>query len=179
MQKQRPEVWRPHGPQNSSYPTQHEVSLFYYYITCSRLTSILIRTIKNREIQFNNTEGIVLADECTFTPTRGMLCSGGVTGGLNRRLQPGCPSSFDPPSCSGSCTACGGMDKPFCLSNQLKCKAASIQGLAFPFMDDPASVLGLLSGGDIVIIGTLFGHCLLYGQVDPSIIISSVYVHCF
>ncbi|EJK50116.1 hypothetical protein THAOC_30946, partial [Thalassiosira oceanica] len=111
-----------------------------------------VSDLTSKKIQFNNTEDILLADECTITPTRGMVCSGGVTGGLNRRLQSGCPSSFTPPSCSGSCTACGALDKPICLANLLKCKGASILGLAFPFMDDPTSVLDLLSGGDIVII---------------------------
>lgn len=70
-----------------------------------------------------------------------------------RRLTSGCTTSFSAPDCAGSCSSCTkGAAKAKCKARQLKCKGSSIQGISFPFMADPASVLGLLSGKDIEII---------------------------
>ena len=70
-----------------------------------------------------------------------------------RRLSSGCAASFSAPDCAGSCSGCSGTAaKAKCKARQLKCKGSSIQGISFPFMADPASVLGLLSGKDIEIL---------------------------
>ncbi len=60
------------------------------------------------------------------------------------------PTSFVIPDCVGSCTGCTGTTKVTCQKNYLFCKGRSVNGLTFPFMSDLTSVVGLLSGGDIV-----------------------------
>ena len=71
-----------------------------------------------------------------------------------RRLSSECTASFSASDdCAGSCSGCSGTAaKAKCKARQLKCKGSSIQGISFPFMADPASVLGLLSGKDIEIL---------------------------
>jgi len=65
-----------------------------------------------------------------------------------------CTPTFDPKEdCAGSCDGCErGRDTVKCEGRFLRCKANSIEGLSFPFMNNPASCLGLLSGKDIEII---------------------------
>ncbi len=60
------------------------------------------------------------------------------------------PTSFVIPDCVGTCTGCTGTTKVTCQKNYLFCKGRSVNGLTFPFMSDLTSVVGLLSGGDIV-----------------------------
>ena len=61
-----------------------------------------------------------------------------------------CPTKFVGPDCSGSCGGCGGkLAKAKCKARQLSCKGGSVEGLSMPFMSDPMSCIGLLSGKDI------------------------------
>ena len=55
--------------------------------------------------------------------------------------------------CAGSCSCSGlgSLAKAKCKGRELRCKGTSA-GISFPFMSDPASILGLLSGGDIEIM---------------------------
>lgn len=70
-----------------------------------------------------------------------------------RMLTGSCSSSFEGPDCSGDCSGCSGkVNIAKCKARQLKCKGSSIEGLNFPFMSDPASMIGLFSGGDIEIV---------------------------
>ena len=69
-----------------------------------------------------------------------------------RLLTKSCPASFEGPDCTGDCTCTDKIANAKCKARKLKCKGSSIEGLTFPFMSDPASVLGLFSGGDIEII---------------------------
>jgi hypothetical protein len=55
-------------------------------------------------------------------------------------------------SCAGSCTCDNKTLKAKCRARQLKCKAQNTEGLSFPFLEDPASAVGLFSGKDIQII---------------------------
>lgn len=64
-----------------------------------------------------------------------------------------CTASFVGPDCEGSCTGCGSKaNTAKCKGRELACKAKNVQGLRLPFLEDPASCIGLLSGGDIEII---------------------------
>ena len=70
----------------------------------------------------------------------------------HRWLAEDCTATFEGPDCAGGCTGCGTSSsaaKAKCEARKLKCKGQNIEGLTFPFMNDPASLLGLLSGGDI------------------------------
>jgi hypothetical protein len=69
----------------------------------------------------------------------------------HRFLQGGCPLTFTKPDCVGNCTVagCTGANKAKCKARQLVCKGGSIEGLKFPFLNDPMKVIGLFSGGDI------------------------------
>ena len=72
-----------------------------------------------------------------------------------RWLESPCDTDFEftkAKECRGSCTCSDKAKKAKCLAKQLKCKGKNIEGLKFPFMDDPFSVLGLMNGGDIEII---------------------------
>lgn len=56
-------------------------------------------------------------------------------------------------NCAGSCTPCDSIAlKAKCRARQLKCKAQNTEGLSIPFLEDPASAIGLFSGKDIQII---------------------------
>ena len=66
-----------------------------------------------------------------------------------RELQTTTPI-FVAPDCIGNCTVFTGTLKIKCQKDKLVCKGNSVQGLTFPFMSDLMSVVGLLSGGDIV-----------------------------
>lgn len=76
---------------------------------------------------------------------------------LRRRLAP-CKTTdagFDPEeNCEGECNSGGGCtstaQKAKCRAAQVKCKANSIDGLSFPFLEDPTLLLGLISGEDFV-----------------------------
>lgn len=61
-----------------------------------------------------------------------------------------CTGTFTLPDCTGGCSTCTGTSKVTCQKNFLACKGSSVNGLTFPFMSDLTSVVGLLSGGDIV-----------------------------
>lgn len=89
-----------------------------------------------------------------------------------------CTPTFSGPDCAGDCNTCSGSEKPKCLARQLKCKALNTEGLKFPFskcnhsifvclfvlerpltisfsllaVEDPFSVIGLMSGGDIELL---------------------------
>ena len=67
----------------------------------------------------------------------------------HRWLAEGCTPKFTGPDCKGRCDGCSTVAKAKCLARKLKCKGKSVKGLTFPFMNDPASLLGLLSGKDI------------------------------
>ena len=58
--------------------------------------------------------------------------------------------TFVSPECTGTCSNLSGLNKVKCQKNYLFCKGRSVDGLSFPFMSDLTSVVGLLSGGDIV-----------------------------
>lgn len=129
-----------------------------------------------------NEDGILLAASCEFKPGKDADCTGGVTDFLqedgrrrlvelsremevvfqtydasgnqispaHRFLSTNCPL-FDGDDCSESCD-CTGTAKAKCLARQLRCKARNTEALSFPFMSDPASVLGLFSGNDIELL---------------------------
>jgi len=69
-----------------------------------------------------------------------------------RGLSSGCDTSFTTSKdCKdGDCTSCSGTTKITCKKNKLKCFGQSVEGLSIPFMSDLTSLVGLLSGGDIV-----------------------------
>jgi hypothetical protein len=70
-----------------------------------------------------------------------------------RLLQNECTATFEGPDCVGSCTGCSTKTaNAKCKARTLKCKAQNTPGLSFPFLEDPASAIGLLSGKDIQII---------------------------
>ena len=70
----------------------------------------------------------------------------------NRILTAGCTPTFEKPSCTGSCSGCSGkVATAKCKARQLGCKGVQA-GFSFPFMSNPASVLGLLSNKDIEIL---------------------------
>jgi hypothetical protein len=58
--------------------------------------------------------------------------------------------AFAKPDCVGDCSDCKGTVKAKCLARKTTCKAGSIKGLSLPFLSDLMSVVGLISGGDIV-----------------------------
>jgi hypothetical protein len=58
--------------------------------------------------------------------------------------------AFAKPDCVGDCTGCSSTEKAKCLARKTTCKAGSIDGLSLPFLSDLMSVVGLISGGDIV-----------------------------
>lgn len=119
-------------------------------------------------------DGILLAEQCIFKPGEEVQCIGGSSevrrlaqemdelfptyDASGQRITPvhrflsDCTDDFSPPSCIGSCSCGGGTKDAKCKARKLKCKAGSIKGLRFPFMDDPTKVVGLLSGGDIELI---------------------------
>ena len=69
----------------------------------------------------------------------------------SRFLSTGCTANFSQDNkCAGSCS-CSGLAKAKCKARELRCKGTSA-GISFPFMSDPASILSLLSGGDIEIM---------------------------
>ena len=60
---------------------------------------------------------------------------------------------FEEAPCEGSCSGCSSKTKKAkCNARKLRCKGKNTEGLSFPFMNDPASVLGLLTGNDIQIL---------------------------
>jgi len=62
-----------------------------------------------------------------------------------------CPSEFIKPKCTGTCDGCGTtVSKGVCKAKKLKCNAASVEGLSFPFLTDLTQIIGLLGGKDIV-----------------------------
>lgn len=115
------------------------------------------------------TDGLVLAEECNLLG--GVDCRGGLgdvdesndntTRALlefseGRQLQTtsSCPQtsgafqdSDNCPTCS-SCTSTARTST--CRALRLRCQAGGIQGLSFPFLANPSSLLNLLTGGDIV-----------------------------
>lgn len=63
-----------------------------------------------------------------------------------------CNAKFEKENnCDGQCS-CSGTAKAKCIARKTKCKAGSIEGLSFPFLSDPASLIGLLSGNDIQVV---------------------------
>jgi hypothetical protein len=75
----------------------------------------------------------------------------------DRDLQTSCKTdAFAKPDCVGDCTGCGTTAKAKCLARKTTCKAGSIKGLSLPFLSDLMSVVGLISGGDIVSVD--IGH---------------------
>ena len=72
----------------------------------------------------------------------------------SRFLSTDCTANFSQDNdCAGSCSCSGlgSLAKAKCKGRELRCKGTSA-GISFPFMSDPASILGLLSGGDIDIM---------------------------
>lgn len=70
----------------------------------------------------------------------------------SRFLQEDCTPNFSQDNdCAGSCSGCSTLNKVKCKARELRCKGTSA-GISFPFMSDPASILELLSGGDIEIL---------------------------
>jgi hypothetical protein len=70
----------------------------------------------------------------------------------NRILTAECTPTFAKPDCTGSCAGCSGkVATAKCKARQLGCKGVQV-GFSFPFMSNPASLLGLLSNKDIEII---------------------------
>jgi len=69
-----------------------------------------------------------------------------------RSLSSGCDTSFttDEDCTDGDCTTCTGTTKVKCQAYKLKCLGTSVEGLSIPFMSDLTSLVGLLSGDDIV-----------------------------
>jgi hypothetical protein len=54
-----------------------------------------------------------------------------------------CDTEFKKPDCAGDCTGCGKtLDTAKCKARQLKCKGSQ-NGFSFPFMSNPASLIGL------------------------------------
>jgi hypothetical protein len=94
-------------------------------------------------------------------------------------------SQFTGPDCGGNdpckdCTAKTDIIK--CRSFLVKCKATNTPGLSFHFLSDPASCLGLLSGGDITIIDfspdefvLTFGHQLNFVLYTPPTVTFSIF----
>lgn len=143
-----------------------------------RLIIKIYNTIKTYVQLFLTQGGIVLADTCDIT--KGFECTGGILFARRRlrvndevsslfghqdragfpmtpidviqeeRALGTCSSSFSPPDCDGECTCDGTIDKSICFAKLLRCRGESVDGLTFPFLSDLGSVLGLLTGGDIV-----------------------------
>jgi hypothetical protein len=91
---------------------------------------------------------ILIADSCDIAA--GFNCTGGVSGD-ERRLEAEDDRLVDGSRGLRSLEKCGEDCALQCTKVQkLKCKASKVEGLAFPFIQDPASVLGLMQGGDIV-----------------------------
>jgi hypothetical protein len=98
---------------------------------------------------------IEIATECDFSDFPDS-CTGGLFGVSRRYLsEDGRMISrrlvLDTSNCGDSCDAndCSGTSNT-ARAKYMKCKASNIEGLSFPFIQDPTSVLGLLSGGDLV-----------------------------
>ena len=72
----------------------------------------------------------------------------------HRFLMNECTAQFDVENdCEGGCSGCKGKTtKAKCLARLGACKGKSIEGLSLPFLSDPFSVVGLLSGKDIQIV---------------------------
>lgn len=71
----------------------------------------------------------------------------------HRFLQSTCTAVFDPDNaCVGSCDGCTSMLKPKCKASEMKCKNSQSSGVSFPFLGDPASLIGVVNGKDIQLI---------------------------
>lgn len=61
--------------------------------------------------------------------------------------------TFSGPQCTGSCADCSDkIQKAKCLARLTKCKAKNTVGLTFPFLENLAGNLAILSGGDVQIV---------------------------
>lgn len=134
----------------------------------------IYRSLQNFAQQFSDNAGLLLAAECDMANK--FKCTGGLTSSVSRRRlhqsassifghsdsgglpatpkelaederELGtCPTNFTPPTCGGDCSC----SSAACRAKKLACRGSSIDGLSMPFMSNLPSVLGLLSGKDIV-----------------------------
>ncbi len=64
-----------------------------------------------------------------------------------------CTQTFSGPQCTGNCNGCSDkIQKAKCLARLTKCKAKNTVGLTFPFLENLAGNLAILSGGDVQIV---------------------------
>ena len=77
-----------------------------------------------------------------------------------------CGPLFDGDDCGDrmSCSGCKGtLDKAKCKGRQARC-FGSKKGVSFPFLSDPASLLGLLEGKDIGTLDYISTYCFCDSQ---------------